>query len=494
MFRRLFVSALVPVVAMSVLAGAGEASAAPAWSPCQEGKPGECATVQVPVDWNNPSGEKVGVAIGRLKATEPEHRIGVLFVAPGGPGGSGIDLFVLGDNKLTTGELRKRFDIVTWDQRGVGRSNEVRCSAEILSRRPGDYPANEQQYRNLVAYNAELGADCRKHTGPLFDHLDTTNVVRDLDAVRGALGEEKISLFGSSYGSQVAQQYAESFPARLRAVTIGSNLDHSITSPGHYLATATADLEASFNAFADWCARTANCPLHGQDVRARWDALHAKAEAGTLTDPDNGQALSAEGLRGELLGAMFTPSSRWYAFATRLRSLAAGTKTGAAATSGTTAAEELGANSYQAIWCEDWKWRVDGYRELRALREQAAALAPHTKLSPFWNDVATCLGWPAEVTNPQHRLSISNAPKILIMTSAADVAAPHAWNVAVSQQISNSVLLTYDGVGHGQYTLSSCARAHVDRYLTDLVTPAPGTHCAAEYPTAPPMTAQRSLI
>ena len=494
MFRRLFVSALVPLVAMSVLAGTGEASAAPAWSPCQEGKPGECATVQVPVDWSNPKGEKLNVAIGRLRATEPEHRIGVLFVAPGGPGGSGIDLFVLGTNKLTTGELRKRFDVVTWDQRGVGRSNEVKCSAEVLSRRPGDFPANEQQYRNLLAYNAELGADCRKHTGPLFDHLDTGNVVRDLDAVRGALGEQKISLFGSSYGSQVAQQYAESFPARLRAVTIGSNLDHSITSAGHYVATATADLEGSFNAFADWCARTANCPLHGQDVHARWDALHARAEAGALTDPDNGQALSAEGLRGELLGAMFTPSSSWYAFATRLRSLAAGTKTGPAATSGTTATEELGGNSYQAIWCEDWKWRVDGYRELRALRDQAAALAPHTKLSPFWNDIATCLGWPAQVSNPQHRLSISNAPKILIMTSSADVGAPHAWNVAVSQQIGNSVLLTYDGVGHGQYTLSSCARANVDRYLIDLVPPAPGTHCAAEYPTAPPAAAQRSLI
>jgi hypothetical protein len=180
-------------------------------------------------------------------------------------------------------------------------------------------------------------------------------------------------------------------------VVIGSNLDHSITSPGHYLATATADLERSFDAFADWGARTANCPLHGQDVRARWHALHAKAEAGALTDPDNGQALSAEGLRGELLGAMFTPSNSWYAFATRLRSLAAGTKTAAAAT---TAAEEPAGNSYQAIWCEDWKWRVDGYRELRALRDQAAAFAPHTKLSPFWNDVATCLGWPAEVSNP----------------------------------------------------------------------------------------------
>jgi hypothetical protein len=160
-------------------------------------------------------------------------------------------------------------------------------------------------------------------------------------------------------------------------------------------------------------------------------------------------------------------------------------------------ARELAGNSYQTIWCEDWKWRVDGYLELRAYHDQAAALAPHTKLSPFWNDVATCLGWPAEVSNPQHRLAISNAPKILVMTSAADVGAPRAWNVAVSQQISNSVLLNYDGVGHGQYTLSSCVRAYFTRYLIDLATPAPGTHCAAEYPAAPPasaVSAQCSLI
>lgn len=166
-------------------------------------------------------------------------------------------------------------------------------------------------------------------------------------------------------------------------------------------------------------------------------------------------------------------------------------------TAGPAVAQELAGNSYQAIWCEDWKWRVDGYRELRAYRDQAAALAPHTKLSPFWIDVATCLGRPAEVSNPQHRLAISNAPKILVMTSAADVGALRAWNVAVPQQISNSVLLNYDGVGHGPYTLSSCVRAYFIRYLINLVTPARGTHCAAEYPTAPPasaVSAQRSLI
>jgi pimeloyl-ACP methyl ester carboxylesterase len=484
-FRRFFVSALVSAVALTPFAGTGEAAARPetlTWAPCQQGKPGDCATVQVPVDWNNRNGDKLRIAIGRLKAAEPEHRIGVLFLPIGGPGVSGIDYYVLGQNPPATGELRKRFDIVTWDQRGVGRSNEVRCSSQLLDQRPGTYPASEQEYRDLLAYNAKLGADCRRHTGPVFDHVDTGSAVRDLDAIRAALGEGKISLYGSSYGTLVGQQYAELFPARLRAMTITSNLDHSITSAGHYIATATADLESSFNAFADWCARTANCGLHGQDVRALWDGLHARAEAGTLTDPGNGQPVSAESLRGELFGAMYSPSS-WYDLATRLRSLAGATT--ASRPSAATASDELAGNSYQAIWCEDWKWHVGGYAELRAYRDRAAALAPHTKLSPFWGDVTSCLGWPAEASNPQHRLSISNTPKILVATSAADVAAPRAWNLAVAEQIRNSVLLTYDGVGHGLYKLSPCAQAHIERYLIDLVTPAPGTHCAAVYPAAP---------
>jgi pimeloyl-ACP methyl ester carboxylesterase len=489
----LFVSALMSVVATSTLTGTGQAAAQPyvpalTWAPCQEGKPGECATVQVPVDWNNPKGEKVGVVIGRVKAKEPEHRIGVLFLAPGGPGQSGIDIFTLGRSRLSTGELSKRFDIVTWDQRGVGRSNEIKCSLDLLNQWPADYPSSEQAYQDLLAYNAKLGADCRNHTGPVFDHVDTLSAVRDLDAIRAALGEEKISLHGTSYGTQVGQQYAELFPNRLRAMALDSNMDHSITSAGRYLATASADLEASFTAFADWCARTANCPLHGQDVRALWDGLYAKAEAGTLTDAGTGQAISAGALRNELSSAMYGPSTSWYGIATRLRSLSEGSGAATVAVRQAAATGELAGNPYQPIWCGDWKWKINGYRELRALREQAAAVAPHTKLIGYWSDVTACLGWPGKVNNPQHRLSIGNAPKILILKSAADVGTPSAWNFAVASQIRNSVLLSYDGIGHAQYWQSPCMQSYTDRYLIDLVTPAPGTHCAAVYPTAPPAT------
>ncbi|MEU6270172.1 alpha/beta hydrolase [Saccharopolyspora shandongensis] len=487
MLKRPLLIAASAALVLSSLAGAQTALAGPTgptWEPCGD-RQGECTTVEVPIDWNNPDGAKTNIAIGRLAATDPQNRIGVLFVAPGGPGGSGIDSYIEGANKLQDGELRKRFDIVSWDQRGVKRSNEVRCSSDLLAQAPKDFPANEQDYQDLLAYNAKLGEDCRKNTGPVFDFVDTTSAIRDLDAIRAALGEEQLSFYGASYGTQVGQQYAELFPNRVRAMTIDSNMDHSMKSGGRYIETASEDLEGSFNTFADWCERTANCPLNGKDVRAVWDDVHAKAEAGTLTDPATGTALSASSLRGELMNAMYRPEEYWYPLADRMKALSEGNPT----VSALAAPEELVQNSYQAIWCDDWSWKVRDFAELQRYREKAEKVAPHTKLSPFWSDVTACLGWPGEVSNPQHELSINGAPPILIVKGKYDVATPTAWNLAVADQIDNSVLLEHDGIGHGQYYRNDCIAGHVEKYLTTLETPAPGTRCEAVYPTAPPVAA-----
>ncbi|GAA4834749.1 alpha/beta hydrolase [Saccharopolyspora rosea] len=470
-------------VALTLPSFAGAAAATPgtlSWQPCGQG---ECSSVEVPVDWSHPDGAKMDIAIGRLPATDPQHRIGVLFVPPGGPGASGIDTYVLGGDKIA--RLRRNFDIVSWDQRGVKRSGEVRCSEDLLDRAPKDFPATEQQYRALLDYNARLGADCRAHTGPVFDFVDTTSAVRDLDAIRGALGEDELSFYGASYGTQVEQQYAELFPHRVRAMVADSNMDHGMTSGGRYIETTSADLEGSFSEFADWCERTANCPLHGRDVRAVWDGLHARAEAGRLTDPATGRPLTAEALRSEALEAMYRPEERWYPFAERLKALQAGTPAASAQ-----AAPALAQNSYQAIWCEDWNWQVRDFAELRSWRDRAAEVAPHTRLSPFFSDVTACLGWPAEVRNPQHRLSISGTPPILVVTGKYDVATPNAWNRAVAEQIPHSVLLEHDGIGHGQYYRNDCVTGRVEDYLTTLRTPPPNTHCPAAWPAEPPPAAK----
>lgn len=453
------------------------------WSPCGV-KGGECSKVTVPIDWADPDSATTQIAIGRLPATDPVHRLGVLFIAPGGPGGSGIWPYIeYAIGPAGNDVLREHFDIVSWDQRGVGDSGAVRCSASLIADAPTEYPASNAEYRRLLAYNARLGADCRKHTGPLFDHVDTVSAVRDLDAIRAALGERQLSFYGASYGTQVGQQYAELFPTRVRAMALDSNMDHSITSASRYIETASDDLEGSFDAFVRWCERTDSCPLNGEDVTAIWDRLYRTATAGDLVDPSTGKPVSAEQLRGEMQGDMYDPGD-WYYLADRLKSLAAGTSNAGSHASD----NELVGNAYQAIWCEDWKWHIDGYADLARIRDKAAAVAPHTRMTAFWGDVTGCLGWPAPVNNPQHVLSIHGVPTTLIVKAKYDVATPHAWNLAVAEQIDDSVLLSYDGIGHGQYYNSPCVATAIELYLTDRITPAPGTHCPAVWPTEPSST------
>ncbi|MER7014039.1 alpha/beta hydrolase [Saccharopolyspora sp. NPDC000359] len=466
---------------LSSLTGAQPALAADlVWEPCG-GQQGECTTVEVPLDWEDPGGEKIEIAVGRLPATEPQNRIGVLFAAPGGPGASGVDMYIDSPDPLSIGELRKRFDIVSWDQRGVVRSSEIRCSADALAQKPTDFPEDEQEYQALLDYNAAIAEDCRNNTGPAFGRVDTVSAVRDLDAIREALGEEQLNFYGASYGTQVGQQYAELFPNRVRSMVLDSNMDHSMRSGGDYIATTTEDQEGAFNAFADWCERTPNCALNGTDVRALWADLHARAEAGTLIDPANGKPLSAEFLRRELKAAMYAPEERWFPLAERFHALDGG----GPAVAALAAPEELAQNSYQAIWCDDWRWDVGSFAEVQGYRERAEQLAPQTKLSPFWSDVATCLNWPEEVSNPQHEPVIAGTPPILLVTAKYDVATPNAWNRTVAEQIDNSVLLHYDGIGHGQYYHSPCVADHVNDYVTTLRTPEPDTHCEAVWPTAP---------
>jgi pimeloyl-ACP methyl ester carboxylesterase len=476
---------------------AGPAAASPAapttavsWAPCDSDPVEECATIQVPVDWSDAHSKTLDLAVGRLRALDTAHRRGVLFANPGGPGASGIDVYITGRGIPDTSDLRKYFDIVSWDPRGAaGRSSPVECDADLVAAATTTFPESEQEYQKIVDANAALGADCRSHAGSLFDHIDTVSTVRDMDEIRAALGEEKIEYFGVSYGTQLGQQYAEMFPSRVKAMVLDSNLDHSITSGGTYIVDETRDLEGAFLQFANWCAATATCRLNQVNVVALWDGLLAKANAGTLVDPATGVPESGEALRNELNNSMNRPERSWFPFAQRLAVLAGLDHPAAAARS----TANLTDDSYQSIWCEDWRWQVSGFAELTSYRSAARRVAPHTQLSPFWSDITTCLGWPAPVKNPQHTLSIQGAPPILVAASRYDPNTSNSWSAAVARQIPNSVLLQYDGVGHGTYNRSPCAREYIEAYLTTLKTPAAGTHCPAVWPTQPPAAAAQPV-
>lgn len=253
-----------------------------AWSPCPENPEADCGTLPVPLDWSRPHGPKIELAVARRPATDPSARIGSLFVNPGGPGGSGRDFALSGG--LFGDEVRRHFDVVGFDPRGVGLSDPVRCSVEAVATYPRIFPTTREALDRQVAENRRLRQDCRRHTGPVFDHVDSLSGVYDMDAMRAAVGDQKLTYYGLSYGTMVAQQYAEVFPHRVRAIVADSNMDHSLDAGG-FVETEAASAQDSFDEFVAWCDRAAGCALHGRDVRALWHDLLARAERGELASP-----------------------------------------------------------------------------------------------------------------------------------------------------------------------------------------------------------------
>ena len=472
------------------LAAPGVAEAAPktgslAWGPCEEDAEGlperlVCATLAVPVDWSKPNGPTFDLAVAKLPAADPSRRVGPLFVNPGGPGGSGVNM-VYGAEYSFSPELIDRFDIVSFDPRGQARSRPVLCDSDAVAAQDALlFPANAAEFAQLRKVNKTVGESCRELTGPLAGEVDTASVVRDMDALRAALREPKISYYGVSYGTMIGQQYAELFPKRLRAMVLDSNMDHSQNLWSYQKWEALA-MEGSFQQFAAWCARTDDCALHDRDVLTYFDDLYAKAQAGELIlapGTEEEWVVTPEDLTWLVFSFMYDPAD-WFSFAELLRELGGDAPAGQARRGEPI---ELG---YRPVMCLDFHFDVRPYASLAAMEKALNRLAPHTKLNPLaWTDLTGCQNWPGEVTNPPHRLKASpDLPPILMTNSRYDVATPYQWGTSLAGQLPSATLVTYDGVGHGDYWLSPCARDAIDTYLLTRRTPPKGTHCPAVFPT-----------
>ncbi|GAA3075066.1 alpha/beta hydrolase [Streptosporangium carneum] len=451
------------------------------WAPCEENRAAECGTLRVPIDWARPDGATFGLAVARHRATEPARRIGVLVVNPGGPGAG----FVQAEAKTYfSEEILARFDIVGFDPRGSGGSAAVRCSADIVRREPLPAPRDQADFDRLVAYNAELAADCRRRTGPLADHLDTVSVARDLDALRAALGERTLSYHGVSAGTLLGQQYAELFGRNIRAMSLDSTVDHSL-STGRLLVGQAANVEAAFGAFTRWCDRDPTCALHGRNVTRIWDGLMTRADRGTLRDPSlPGRVLNDFDLATEAhLGAFMEPSYDW--LAKRLASLESGGPGPRGVVRGYPGPEIREIEHPAPAACQDWKLRIPDYRRFAVYAERMRRAAPHMRTQPDRQAfVLSCALWPGTPTNPQHRLTVERGtPAILLINGRYDPAAGHRGAANVRRQLGRgAALVTYEGPGHGVYHRTACTRQAVDDYLLRLRLPADGSSCAPASP------------
>ncbi|MEO3772848.1 alpha/beta hydrolase [Micromonospora sp. B9E7] len=444
------------------------------WRPCAKDATAECGALSLPVDWNRPRGERFELELAR-RIADPATREGALFFGPGGPGDSGVDRVVDGSSRFSA-DLRRRFDIVSFDPRGTGRSHPVICSRDLLGRQP-QVIADQSQFDATLADNALLRADCRARTGALYDHVDTTSAARDLDAVRAALGERQLTFHGSSYGTLLGQRYAELFPGRVRAMVLEATMDHSLGTRA-FLDTQAVTAEGAFDEFLAWCARSADCVLHGRDVRAIWAGLHSRAERGTLTDPDRAGAALAPFELSRLAHRKLYDTWRWPGLAEWIVRLE-----GAGAPSASTLTDEAVAPYPFAVFCQDWSLPVRDYREYAGHVRRSGQLAPDLRYPPALFALVTCLGAPTPVANPQHRLRVRTDLPLLIAGTVHDPASGYGWARNVARQLGrHGVLLTYQGWGHGSYSTSPCVRQTVDAYLIDRVVPARDASCPAVEP------------
>jgi pimeloyl-ACP methyl ester carboxylesterase len=224
-------SALAGVATVAVLLAIGVPSAgAVDWHACDGAPDFQCASIQVPLDYDSPNGPQISVAAVRHLATDPAHRIGSLFWNPGGPGGAGVTELPA-TYSLLPPQARARFDVVSFDPRGIGDSAQLQCFATpdeedalLAQLPPAEFPVGPQEAQQEIDVFAQFDRACAQHGGAIQDHMSTANVARDMDRLRAAVGDAKLNYYGPSYGSYLGTTYANLFPSRVGRIVLDGNV------------------------------------------------------------------------------------------------------------------------------------------------------------------------------------------------------------------------------------------------------------------------------
>ncbi len=436
-----------------------------AWVPCNGNL--QCGTLVVPLNYADPRGPTIPVAVARHPAENPTARIGSLVIDPGGPGVSGIDDM---SNELAslTPALLDDFDIVMFDPRGVERSDPVECDqSHDEAPSPADpVPASPAAVQAVIDNLRQFAADCEKTVPTLLPYVGTVDVARDMDLLRQALGDSLLTYMGQSYGSLLGLTYAELFPTRVRAMVLDGVIDPALSFT-QFTEQQAVGFESALGSFFAWCAGTPSCPW-----RPAGDPT-----AALLAEIDTGAA-HAGTLYDALLDGLYSRND-WPQLGDALAADASGNGAPASSMANHYArgGSSNGAMASVAIDCLDHP--VD--RDLAAYDELADSLrasAPVFGPLLIWGE-ASCAVWPDPPTRAAAPVSAAGAPPILLVGTTGDPATPYAWAVNVSHELSGSALLTVDGDNHVAYFYSSCVRAAVQAYLVGGVTPPPGATCTS---------------
>ena len=441
------------------------------WSRCSRRV--ECATVAAPLDWSAPDGRALTLTVGRVRATATP-RLGSLFLNPGGPGGSGLDLLA-----GFPAEGLEHYDLVSWDPRGVGRSTPVRCSGDAALDRLFALDGSPDDAAEASALNTAVegfGRDCLAGSGVLLEHVSTADTVRDLDLLRGLVGDARLHYLGFSYGTQIGAQYADTFPEHTGPMV----LDGAVDLGGDSSVDQIQGFERALGHFARWCAQQ-RCSLGGDStaVLARVKRLLTDLDAHPLPGTGGRDLTQQLGVSG-VVTPLYDGTSGWPRLLEALDQAIRGQGAGLLALAD--AGNERGrdghygsiAASFPAIRCLDSQAESVADADRRA-----AALVPKAPvLGPFNGADVYCPLWPVAPAPKTGRLHRVGDRPVVVVGTTGDPATPYEYAVDMARELDSAVLVTHEGEGHTAYGSSPCVRRLVQAYLNDGRVPAAGARCA----------------
>ncbi|MGW4523445.1 alpha/beta hydrolase [Amycolatopsis sp. NPDC004378] len=436
------------------------------WTACR----GEfqCAAAPVPLSYREPAGPSITLSVIRRPAGDPGRRLGSLFFNFGGPGTDGVGELTRFADRYPD-ELKARFDLVSFDPRGIGGSAPVSCPGADHAPSPGSPLRQPDAY---FAASAAVGRACAG-SGALLSHLSTANVARDLDLLRQAVGDATLNFYGYSYGTYLGGTYANLFPDKVRSMVLDGTLDlvaNATGRPGQEKEpvdvradVAGAQQQELDQFFAGCAAAGPKCAFSGGDPRAKFAGVFARASRTT-----------GVGSLMRTVDSALYQSGRWKRLA---QTLAAMPSDSGAAAPVLDPYVPTHSPAFLAVQCVDSD-NPASPADYAALAPREAARQPYFGLGAVFS-MAQCVGWPARdadrYTGPWNR---PRKNPVLVLNNRFDPATPLHNAQATAAELGDGRVLVVDGYGHTSLDApSACASAAVVRYLADLDAPAEGTTC-----------------
>ncbi|MCI3269796.1 alpha/beta hydrolase [Streptomyces cylindrosporus] len=442
----------------------------------------QCATLRVPLDHSRPGGPEIELALSRIPAEKPSARRGALLLIPGGPGGTSLD-DPSGKGQKLPQSVRDTYDLIGFAPRGNAPSTSVSCGLDhadlaLTALRP--WPAADGSVAGNMTTARRMAEACAHNGGELMRHISTVDNAHDIDRIRQALGERRISAWGVSYGTYVGAVYAQLFPQRTDRIVLDSNDNPDPVNPERaWLKAAETGVEDNFPEFAEWASTPGN-PYRLADTAAEVRPLFLRLADRLDREPipwpgANPEELNGNVLRQTMLNDLYDPDD-YPALAQLILAARKGTAPPAPASPPDGVLQNVTAVGAATI-CNDAAWpRSAGVYEKGV--EESRAKYPLTAGMP--RNAMVCAAWPWRPERAPVRITGRGPSNVLLVQNERDVATPLSGARKLREALGRrAVMVTVDSTGHDAYldNGNACGDATVSRFLATGERPGADVYC-----------------